>query len=205
MILILVTASVTAGDSWRVTLQILSVAAGAVPLAIIWLRLKQRLQARFLCRRLETQSDSFRNLLNALELSASPLRDGVSQEMSFALVQEVSARLESGDPRAWINCSFVRRYWRETAALIFISISLAAAPPHVLVTGWNRLFMGEREELFQHLRITPQNARVPSGSNAEILVELLHQDFPAPRLYVSGQSGWEEVMPVPTDANIFTG
>lgn len=191
---ILLLASFTVGETFRQTLVAL-LATVSVSLSIIYaLKMKKFFDYKLFCKFLEQKASSFQNLLNAYELAQSPPREGISGDLKGALIQLVESKLAGETPRHWIRIENLKEHCKFLVVLIGLTLVTIFVPPHLLISGWNRLVWGDQKELMYHLNIFPQGGEVISGESVEIIVELLRTDYPCPKLYVEGSQGLEEVV-----------
>lgn len=186
-------ALLVSGENIRILLQILFWASSLFLILIFVFKLKRELHWKNLCLLLEKKSALFHNLLNALELSRAPLREGVSEDLKNALIQEVSACLQEANPKDWIQPLKLKLYSLSLLAALSSFLILFLVPPRPLLTGWNKLFFGDEKELARVLRITPAGGKVLAGESVTVTCELISLSHPAPKLFVHTSLGWKEV------------
>ncbi len=144
------------------------------------------------CAALGQQSDVFKNLLNAIELSLDPPEDGISDVLKKNLIVEMDKRLSAEEPAQWIRFDWSRLQMRATLTLLSIFLGSFFIPPRLPLIGWNRLTHGSEAELYRMLSVQPRGGKVPLGERCSIIITLLRQDTPLPKLLVKGGDGWEE-------------
>jgi hypothetical protein len=182
-----------AGSSFPVFAVLLEVLGFSVSAWLFLREVRLRLEVERFCRALARESPVFSDLLSAVELSRSGEREGVSSALRQALIDSVQFNLDRESPERWIAVPQRKKRLQSVALSAGVLLSLFLAPPGIGLSGWNRLFFGDRAELARHLRIDPAGGAVPYGEPAFVSVELLNEDRPVPRLYVRSSSGWEPV------------